>query len=333
MVSTVNESGLLSKEAAYNIDIGPEPTTPSGQAPAQVADQVGDVEWQPYTWTRMTCPASSPFPPAFAAWWDTDTSSQSINPTGTRDSVALLYRVNDDTADEDDREEMDLIPGCTGFFVDDKTVVTAAHCVYDIDALYFTHGARQSAVCTRGNYAPTAECATVWQIIVPRGGLDTGSTTAKISWDIAVMKLREPIGDGRRLRMSRASASVIAAEPSHSIGHPVYWDLPTCSLNHFTWCANSLSPLDHNLFDSAKYVSHESEVIGTRNDNLRTRHTGISGWSGGPFYYHCPVSTSCSGTAFATGVVSGHMRRFFGPSYTGGPLMRERRTWVQGFME
>lgn len=334
LVSTVDEPGLLSKESAYNIDIGPEPTTPSGQAPAQVADQVGDIDWHPLSWSQTTCPASPPAPPVEGFWWDTDSSTRTSSFAGVRDSVALLYGVDDLTADEDLREEMNLAPMCSGFFVDDKTVVTAAHCFYDLNELYFTRGARQVSVCNRGNVASTAQCAHVNMLIVPRGGIASQpGSSARNSWDIAVMKLTQPIGAGRRLRMSRASASVIAAEPSLSIGHPFQWDLPTCRTNLKSPRTNSSSPVGHNLFFSAEYVSHESEVIGTRNDILRTRHTGVQGWSGGPIYYHCPVSPHCSGSAFATGVMAGNAWRWPAARYTGGPLMRERRTWVQGFME
>lgn len=263
-----------------------------------------------------------------------DTSSQTATVSTERDTVALIYVVDSITSATDDPTEMTVRPSCSGFFTDDRTVVTAAHCFYDLKGGYYKHGVRQMVVCHRGNHSPGAQCSTLTGRFLNELGIASDPHHAvRNSWDIGVLKLSDPIGAGRRLRMSRASVSVIEAEPSQSIGHPSAFNLPSCSDNDYATEVQSSTAAGNNISGSRRYVSHISEVIGSKNNILRTRHTAIVGGSGGPIYYHCPVSSVCSGSAFATGVMSGCRKRILASNVSGGPLMRARRVWVLGYME
>lgn len=56
VVDLVDEPALQARVASYNLDIGDEPTTPSGQAPTQVGNASGDVEFFPTSWSYHDCP-------------------------------------------------------------------------------------------------------------------------------------------------------------------------------------------------------------------------------------------------------------------------------------
>lgn len=328
VVDAVDEPALLAKVAVYDAEIGDEPTTPSGQAPAQVADAPGAVEWHPTSWNSMTCPEAE----QKSFWYDTDTTFQSTSLDSRTSAIAIVYAVNDATRDEYDFARMELVPVCSGFFVDAKNVVTAAHCFYHFKDRVQMYGSGQLAVCTRGNHLPGSQCSTVRARRFDEAAIKSGpKSTARNSWDIAVLNLHDPIGGSAKMHMSQASVAWITPEVSRSWGHPAHLQLPSCASNRHAALVQVETSAGHHLNFSARYIGHTSEVIGSKNNVLRTRHTAIGGWSGGPIFY---LRTGGGLTrAFATGLVAGHYNTPFIKGFTGGPLMRARRTWVLGFME
>jgi hypothetical protein len=330
VVDAVDLPALNAKIDAYNIDIGGENTTPMGQAPPQDADGPGDVDWEPMSWKSEKCAGGE----KDAFWYDHDLSTQHSTHDSVRDTVGVVYAWTKAFGGTKP-DEYSLQPVCSGFFVDSSTFVSAAHCFFDDELKVRSFESEQIVVCTRGNHAAGAACSNVGPFFVNQPEfVDGPNKTIRISWDIAVLKLLSPIGDGRRLRMSRAGKDTVATEPSIVIGHPGYWNYPTCQENIFPDRQQQYAPGGQYLLTSTRYIREQkSDMIrGSRNSVLRTRLTGGKGQSGGPMIYHCQITEVCTGSPFAIAVAAGKFSRGT-KQFTGGPFMRDRRSWVLGYME
>lgn len=198
---------------------------------------------------------------------------------------------------------------CSGVFVDQNTLLTAAHCTTDQET-GLPLPTTSFDVCTWGNYQTGAECwQSPWVIRAPNyyGGA--------LKNDYALVD----IGDNQNagvgwMAISTASGSVIETVPNRTVGHP-RWG---------SGCASNLV-LGVNPFLRACLGFTQLTDVELTPNLIKTTGDASVGQSGSPLFYY---PQGCCGAHYVTGVLSTYRNPFGTHAYVGGPNHDRIRQWV-----
>jgi hypothetical protein len=258
-------SALATKVATYDATLPAEPSTAGGQAPPQTADCESSYAWRPTSWTTVDCSADGEID---SQYWISDQSTQRTNMQPIRDTTGWLYEGNGVGAN----------PWCQGFFIDDRTIVSAAHCFRDGTTGAQRRHAEQYAVGNCGNGHVDAMCSRVDEIKTDEGKWPAATMPKQVSWDLAVLRLATSIGAGRRLPLSKMATSNFAPEPARYAGFPRLWDIddsrsPKCMSNQSSILRVDPLPTGECPDFSSLSISEGRSFVGSKNKSLRKNIT------------------------------------------------------------
>lgn len=281
-------------DTAVQSTVGLEPA-PLLSAPVEAVEAPGAegqwVTFTPASWTRTDC-SNDGLLDTFV--WDTDDRTVTATPMNVRQRKVLLLLGPRGT--------------CSGTMVDNKWLLTAAHCVTNASGTPYSATAFDA--CTYGNYQTGAACYSSTSVVIAPGYSGDGD----FNDDYAVVKLDAEPGVGW-MAISQASNSVVEAAQGYNVGYPGY--APGCNLNRPARINRS--------FTARRAYKSNGDVINLTTNKIKTRIEVSAGHSGGPFFYY---PGGCCGAHYITGVVSGHMNLPIGKDYNGGPKGSAIRTWV-----
>lgn len=204
---------------------------------------------------------------------------------------------------------------CSGVFVDDDTILTAAHCLYNKNGVQLDFsGSGQNATggaCTRENLQTGADCAAITSIRRP-GGYDP--TSDPVEYDYGLFNIDENNGYGNWMAISAASDATLTAATHFTTGTP-RWLAGTCTAN-----ATASGTIDNNY---AGRFAYSESVSGAVNAGTwyGTHLDSAKGQSGSGIWYF-PTSAH-----YITMVMSRH-KWHFTDDYVGGPKGPDLRSWA-----
>jgi hypothetical protein len=202
---------------------------------------------------------------------------------------------------------------CSGVMVDDRWLLTSAHCAASSTAVY---APSSFVACTYGNLQTGATCTGVVTSVV-RNGRYTGD------WedDYAVLKLAAPTSGIGWFALSQASDSVLDDYDQYHRAYPFY--RPDCSVN----LSNDDALTVFDAYAGATMYMADGLITGASTGYLRFDLSSGLGMSGGPIFY-CPNTGGCDNGHYVTAVESGHSMTWYGSTFLYGVKASAIRDWV-----
>lgn len=276
-----------------------------GAADVVEVDQPAEAyEWTPTGWTHPTCSGIT------YDIFDTDDREQKSSLTDRQKTGVFIQ------ADLGGN----LVGNCSGVLLDTRHVLTAAHCVSDLNGNVLATS--KLTVCTMGNAYTGADCDS------QMASIDVGPWSG--GWnpadDYAIIDVGVGLGGvGEDMDMSTASDSFVSSKSMHNTAFPNHAPNPNAT------CSSTTATAVDTMFitEAHRLVHSEGDITSSAFSTFHYNHDGGPGHSGSPVYYCGDDFCDPGELAFVVSVWSGW--NGFWTTHT-GPKVREFRSWALGVM-